>query len=106
MARYIIDTSVVFEAFIDEELREDIRMSNVNLIAPSKIEIELANQMADIKSKAGLNSTRFNTIWLQLLQKIAIRNVDHSNINQAERILRDVKNLNLKVGLEDRHFFA
>jgi len=104
MVCYVIDTSVVFEASIDVELRKKIRFTDINFIAPAKIELELANRRAEIKSRAGLNNSRFNGLWRQLCQKISIKKVDQSKVNQAERILRDLKNLG--IGLEDKFFFA
>jgi len=87
MTHYVIDTSVAFEAFIGKELREDILLSNVNLIAPAELEIELFNKRAVIQSIANLSKNRFDIDWRKLRQKISIRNVGRSKVNQAERIL-------------------
>lgn len=101
MAVYVIDTSVVFNAFKDEELRRDIYCSHINFSAPIKLITELAGRKQKILDITGMREREFENIWILLQQKISLVNVMQPRINQAESILR-----NLSLSYEDKSFFA
>lgn len=106
MGNYIIDTSIIIQAFGNNELRRKIILSDINLTAPVKLEIEVFRNKSKIQSRTALSNSRFDGIWRQLRNKLILKDVGQSKVNQAERILRDLRSLKLGVGLEDKHFFA
>lgn len=101
MAGYVIDTSVVFNAFQDEELFYKLCSSCINFSAPMKLAAELAGRKQKILDATGMHEKDFTNRWYSLQQKISLVTVAQSRLNQAELILR-----NLGLSYEDKAFFA
>lgn len=101
MAVFVIDTSVVFNAFQDEESFFKLCSSCMNFSAPMKLATELAGRKQKILDVTGMRERDFKDVRRLLQQKIRLVDIPQSRLNQAESILR-----NLSLSYEDKSFFA
>lgn len=101
MATYVIDTNVVFNAFLDDELFTKILASEHSFHAPRKLESELAGLQGKIKKLGKMSDKAFDGHWTQLKTKISLKDPPRPKVQQAESILREVVH-----HLEDKEFFG
>jgi predicted nucleic acid-binding protein len=97
----IIDASVVWDAFGQDELRSRILSIIIPLKAPPILIREITEAKGHIMKDYGLTSTQFDSIWQSFSHKIIFEDITDSERIQARTILK-----NLTLDINDSDYIA